>query len=529
MSKNKLNLFGIYFSLCGLFACSEQVITKPDTQVTAQVEAKVTANETTKVSKPNIVIFYVDDLGYGDLSSYGMTTTQTPNIDQLAQQGIRFTDAHSSAATCTPSRYSLLTGQYAFRNNAAILPGDAPLIIDHTKATLPKMLKRAGYKTAVVGKWHLGLGSGLVNWNEAVTPGPIELGFDYSFLLPATGDRVPTVYLENHHVVNLDPNDPITVSYKERIGDRPVGTERPDLLKQQADLQHSATIVNGISRIGWMKGGKSAEWRDEDFPYVFTDKAINFIQEAKDQPFMLFFPFSDIHVPRVPNENFAGKSGMGPRGDAILQMDWMTGRIVDELKRLNLFDNTIILFSSDNGPVMDDGYADQAEALKGTHDPSGGFRGGKYSAYEAGTRVPMIVTYPKGMNKKGESDALISHIDFYKSLAELVDTSLLEGEAIDSENVLEALLDPDKDGRTEMLEESFTLSLREGKWKYVAPFSGTTPDWLANKTAIENGLQTSPQLFDLSNDQYEQLNIAHKHPSIVARLQARIEHIKLLK
>ncbi|WP_083690245.1 sulfatase-like hydrolase/transferase [Colwellia sp. UCD-KL20] len=508
---------GIALSFLCMAACSENTISTVNT-----------ANDV-KQSKPNVVIFYVDDLGYGDISSYGMTSTTTPNVDALAADGIRFTDAHSSAATCTPSRYSLLTGQFAFRNNAAILPGDAPLIIDHTKPTLPKMMKKAGYKTAVIGKWHLGLGVGQVDWNEAVMPGPIELGFDYSFLIPATGDRVPTVYLENHHVVGLDKNDPITVSYKERIGDRPVGTERPDLLKQTADLQHSATIVNGVSRIGWMAGGKSAEWVDEDFPFVFTDKAIEFIQQSKNEPFMLFFPFHDIHVPRSPNKMFAGKSGMGPRGDAILQMDWMTGQIVDELKKQGIYDNTLIIFSSDNGPVVDDGYFDQSVELIGDHDPSGGFRGGKYSAYESGTRVPMIVTYPDKLKNKGESDALISHIDFYKSLASLVGINLASGEAIDSQNVLPALLDSTKEARTEMLEESFTLALREGRWKYIAPFSGSTPDWLANKTAIENGLMNGAQLFDLDVDPSEQHNIVAKHPDIAKKLQQRIDELKALK
>ncbi|NQY36971.1 MAG: arylsulfatase [Alteromonadaceae bacterium] len=479
--------------------------------------------------KPNIVILYVDDLGYGDLSSYGMKSINTPNVDKLAAEGIRFTDAHSSAATCTPSRYSLLTGQYAFRNNAAILPGDAPLIIDPEIPTLPKMLKKAGYATAVVGKWHLGLGRGQVDWNKAVKPGPLEIGFDYSFLMPATGDRVPTVYLENHHVVGLDPNDPITISYEAKVGNRPVGTERPDLLKQKADLQHSATIVNGISRIGWMKGGKSAEWVDEDFPHVFTEKAIDWMTEHKDEPFMLFFPFHDIHVPRVPNEMFQGKSPMGVRGDAILQMDWMTGQIVNHLKELGIYDNTIIIYSSDNGPVLDDGYFDQADTLVGDHDPSGGFRGGKYSAYEAGTRVPMIVTYPNGMKKAGVSDALFSHIDLYKSLAELAGVALAKDEAIDSTNLLATLLDATADGRDEMLEEAFTLSLRSGKWKYIQPATKPTPDWLANKHAIENGLSAKPQLFDISVDQLEQNNIAAQYPDIVKQLDNKIEAIKNIK
>ncbi|MBH0022465.1 MULTISPECIES: sulfatase family protein [unclassified Pseudoalteromonas] len=494
------------------------------------IELKENKNKVSSLNdKPNIVIFYVDDLGYGDLSSYGMKQAQTPNIDALAAEGIRFTDAHSSAATCTPSRYSMLTGQYAFRNNAAILPGDAPLIIDHNKPTLPKMLQKAGYKTGVVGKWHLGLGDGFVDWNKAVKPGPIELGFDYSFLIPATADRVPTVFLENHHVVNLDPNDPITISYEKRIGNRPVGTEHPELLKMSADLQHSNTIVDGVSRIGWMAGGKSAEWKDEEFPHIFTKKAIDFINDNKGESFMLFFPFSDIHVPRVPNKMFANKSGMGPRGDAILQMDWMSGQIIDELKKQDLYDNTLIIFSSDNGPVMDDGYADQAEELRGDHDPAAGYRGGKYSAYEAGTRVPMIITYPKGIKNNGDSNALVSHIDIYKSLAELAGVKLDESEAIDSENMLPAFLDAKESGRTEMLEESFTLAIRSGNWKYIAPFNGTTPDWLANKTAIENGLKTKSQLFDLSKDRNEQHNVADKYPKLVFSLQAKIDKIKARK
>ncbi len=503
--------------------------TEPESNTDSVAESKPESKSDSNRKKPNIVILYVDDLGYGDLSSYGMKSINTPNVDQLAAEGIKFTDAHSSAATCTPSRYSLLTGQYAFRNNAAILPGDAPLIIDPEIPTLPKMLKKAGYATAVVGKWHLGLGRGEVDWNQAVKPGPLEIGFDYSFLMPATGDRVPTVYLENHHVVGLDPADPITISYEAKVGNRPLGTERPDLLKQKADLQHSATIVNGISRIGWMKGGKSAEWVDEEFPHVFTEKAIEWVTEHKDEPFMLFFPFHDIHVPRVPNEMFIGKSPMGPRGDAILQMDWMTGQIVNKLKELGIYNNTIIVYSSDNGPVLDDGYYDQADTLVGDHDPSGGFRGGKYSAYEAGTRVPMIVTYPDGMKQAGVSDALFSHIDLYKSLAELAGVTLPKDEAIDSTNLLPTLLDATADGRDEMLEEAFTLSLRSGKWKYIQPATKATPDWLANKHAIENGLSSEPQLFDISVDQLEQNNIAAEYPHIIKQLDDKITAIQNLK
>ena len=498
----------------GLIACSggEKASTTP-----AEVAAKPT--------KPNVVIFYVDDLGYGDLSSYGATAVQTPNVDALAAEGIRFLDGHSPAATCTPSRFSMFTGRLAIRQKAAIINGDAPLVIPHEKQTMMDMFKEAGYATAAIGKWHLGVGNGNVNWNEAVKPGPLEIGFDYSLIIPATGDRVPTAYLEGHHIKNLDLNDPITVSYGEKIGDRPVGRENPELLKFGADDQHSDSIVNGISRIGYMAGGKSAEWKDEDFPIVFTNRAKEWIGENKDQPFFLFFPFNDIHVPRAPNPMFVGKTTMGPRGDGIVQMDWMTGQIVAELKKQGVYDNTIIIFSSDNGPVLDDGYDDGAREMLGEHNPAGIFRGGKYSAYEAGTRVPLIISWPNGIKNGGESDALISHIDFFRSFANLLDIELPNDVAIDSADILEAMIDAKADGRNEMIEESFTLSLRDGDWKYIRPFAGTTPGWLANKFEIENGLSPKPQLFKLSEDLTESQNLAEQHPEIVDRMEQRLKEI----
>lgn len=477
-----------------------------------------------KKASPNIVIFYVDDLGYADLSCYGAKGVETPNVDRLAEEGLRFTDAHSSAATCTPSRYSLLTGQYAFRNNAAILPGDAPLLIDPDLPTLPKMLKKAGYTTGVVGKWHLGLGRGEVNWNEEVKPGPLEVGFDYSFLLPSTGDRVPTVYLEKYSVVNATSSDPISISYSDPVGDRPTGLSNPELLKMPADTQHSNTIINGISRIGYMAGGESALWVDEEFPDVFTGKAVDFIETNKEQPFFLFFSFHDIHVPRAPHPRFVGKSEMGPRGDAIVQMDWMTGVIMEALEKNGLDENSLVIFTSDNGPVLDDGYTDYAVEMVGEHNPSGPFRGGKYSAYEAGTRMPTI-TYWKGRIKAGQNDALWSQVDLYASLAALVNQPLGEYEAIDSEDVLPVILGQSSKGRIWMLEESFTLSLRKDFWKYIAPIQRQKPDWLANKD-IEGGFQDTPQLYNLKEDPREQRNLIKRQPDLVLEMQKKLQEIQ---
>ncbi|MBT1689915.1 sulfatase family protein [Dawidia soli] len=470
-------------------------------------------------AKPNIIVFYVDDLGYADVGCYGAVGVATPHIDTLARQGVRFTDAHCGAATCTPSRYSLLTGRYAFRNKAAILPGDAPLLIDTAHQTLPGMLREAGYTTAVVGKWHLGRGRGKIDWNHHIAPGANEVGFDYSFLLPATGDRVPTVYVENGNVVNLDPADPITVNYQQPLEEtEPVHS---DSLKMKADPQHSNTVVNGVSRIGFMKGGRRAHWVDEDFPHVFNEKALAFIDGARDKPFFLFYSFHDIHVPRMPHADFVGKSTLGPRGDAIAQVDWVVGQIVAALKQKGLADNTLIVFTSDNGPVLDDGYEDQAVQRIGNHVPGGAFRGGKYSAYEAGTRVPTIVWWPAQV-KHRVSHALLTQVDLLASLAALVHAPSVQN--IDSEDHLNAWLGQDTTGRRVMIEESFTLSVREGRWKYIQPFNGPMPTWMDNKK-IEHGLSNTGQLYDLEHDPGEKQNLAGKLPEQAGRMQRALDAI----
>ncbi len=486
----------------------------------------VTATAAAGDPGPNIIIFYIDDLGYGDVGSYGAVGIETPSIDRLAANGVRFTDAHSSAATCTPSRYSLLLGEHGFRLDADILDGDAPLLIRPGRSTLASLLKRAGYATGVVGKWHLGLGNGDLDWNGDISPGPLDIGFDYAFLLPATGDRVPTVYVENTSVVDLDAADPIAISYAGKVGERPTGYENPGLLRFAADPQHSDTIVNGVSRIGHMGGGESALWVDEDFPDIFTARALQFIRDHQDQSFFLFHSFHDIHVPRLPHPRFEGLSTMGPRGDAIAQVDWMVGEVVAELESLGIAENTLLIFTSDNGPVLDDGYADQSVTLLGEHRPAGPFRGGKYSAYEAGTRVPTIVYWP-GAVQASVSDALVSQLDLYASIAALVGVDVADGEATDSRNHLDTWLGRSDAGREYLLEESVgTLSLRKGHWKYILPFDGRGGlEWVADDKDIEGGFVMAPQLFDLDHDIGEQVNLADRYPALVEELDAEARRI----
>lgn len=472
---------------------------------------------------PNIVVIYADDLGYGDVSCYGATAIRTPNIDRLASQGRRFVNAHAPAATCTPSRYALLTGEYAWRRKGTnVLPGDASLVIEPGRTTLPSMLRAAGYETAVVGKWHLGLGRGSVDWNGAIAPGPLEVGFDYSFILPATGDRVPCVFVENRRVVGLDAADPISVSYATPVGSEPTGREHPELLKMRPSHGHDQSIVNGISRIGYMSGGRTARWVDEDIADTITAKAVAFIERRRERPFFLYFATHDIHVPRVPHPRFAGKSGMGPRGDAILELDWSVGQIVAALDRGGLTRNTLVIFTSDNGPVVDDGYQDQAVEKLGGHRPAGPLRGGKYSAFDAGTRVPFVARWPGGVTR-GTTGALVCQIDFLSSFAGLVGRRLAETDAPDSVDILRALLGRSNTGRSTLVEQAAALSLISGRWKYIEPNAGAA---VARNTNIELGNDRAPQLYDLHIDIGERRNVASEHPDKVRELAAELERLR---
>lgn len=477
--------------------------------------------------RPNIVFIYADDLGYGDLSCYGATKVNTPHIDALAKDGLKFLNAFATSSTCTPSRYSLLTGQYAWRESGTgIAPGNAALIIPTDMNTLPKMLQQAGYKTGIVGKWHLGLGTEAgINWNKEIKPGPLETGFDYCFVIPATADRVPTVYLENRHIVNLDSTDPLAVDYEKKVGDEPTGAENPELLKMKLSEGHAQTIVNGISRIGYMSGGQRARWKDEDIALDITQKSIDFIDTHQEQPFFLMLATNDIHVPRSPNEIFIGKSGMGPRGDAILQLDWTVGEVVKALDSLELTEKTLIIVSSDNGPVLDDGYADFANELLNEHQPAGGYRGGKYSAYDAGTRVPFIVYWPSNI-RPGISRAHLSQVDLYASLAELTQQKLAANDAPDSFALSDALMGQERSsGREHIVQHALSgaLSLIRGDWKYIEPVAGPKTQPV---TKIELGNSTVPQLFNLADDRSEQTNLYRDYPEKLQEMENLLKQIK---
>jgi arylsulfatase A-like enzyme len=486
--------------------------------------ASLTVSCKKEVKKPNIIIIYADDLGYGDVSCYGASRINTPNIDRMASEGLKFTNAHCTSSTSTPSRYSLLTGEYAWRKKGTgIAPGDAPAIIAPGRTTIATVMHNAGYKTGVVGKWHLGLGNaGGPEWNGEIEAGPLDIGFDYNYIIPATGDRVPCVFVENRRVVRLDPNDPIKVSFKEPILVEPTGKDHPELLKMFPSHGHDQTIVNGISRIGYMSGGKSALWVDENIADTLTTKALNFIKENRKKPFFLYFATHDIHVPRVPNQRFAGRSGMGPRGDAILEFDWAVGQILGCLDNLGLTENTLVIVTSDNGPVVDDGYKDQAVELLNGHTPAGPLRGGKYSLFDGGTRVVFIAKW-KGKIKPGISDALFSQIDLMGSFAALTGQKLSYDEGPDSFNNLDVLLGRKDKGREWLVEQSGRLTIIKDDWKYIEPGPGKK---LLTDTNTETGNDTLPQLYNLRIDLGEKNNVAPENMDLVNVLSSLLDKIK---
>ena len=484
--------------------------------------------------KPNVIIIYADDLGYGDLQCYGAKNVETPNINKLANNGIRFTNAHAVASTSTPSRYSLLTGEYAWRRKGTdVAPGNAGLIIRPEQFTMADMFKSEGYSTCAIGKWHLGLGdkTGTQDWNALIPAALGDLGFDYHYIMAATADRVPCVFIENGRVANYDASAPIQVSYEHNFDGEPTGKDNPELLKLKHSHGHDMSVVNGIGCIGYMKGGGKALWKDENIADSITSHAINFIKEHQNKPFFMYFATNDVHVPRYPHQRFRGKNKMGLRGDAIVQFDWTVGEIMKTLDKYKLTNNTLVILSSDNGPVVDDGYADKAEELLNGHEPTGGYRGNKYSAFEGGTLIPAIVSWPNKVAKGEVCHVLMSQIDWLASLGELIGAKLPQGSAPDSESHLANLLGNKNNERTWIIEQNNTrvLSVCTPKWKYIEPNDGGKMITWGPK--IETGNNPLPQLYNMIESKTETNNVANQYPEVVYELQnvLRRERAKTIK
>lgn len=473
-------------------------------------------------AKPNIIFILTDDLGYGDLGCYGATKVRTPNLDRLASQGCRFTDAHATASVCTPTRFALLTGRYAWRQQGTgIAAGDCPALIEPGTTTVASMLKGAGYRTGLVGKWHLGLGNPpRTDYNREIKPGPLELGFDDAFFIPATGDRVPCVFVENHRVAGYDPADPIEVSFGKKIGSDPTATDPEVKLKIQGGPGHKDTVVNGIPRIGFMSGGKAARWVDENIADTLAARAVKFIEDHKSGPFFLYLATHDIHEPMAPHPRFRGTSDCGWRGDVIHQLDWTVGEVLAALDRLQLADRTLVVFTSDNGGAIKDTYDDGTNALHGRQPPNGILRGSKGSLYEGGHRVPFLARWPGHIAAGNTSGQLMGHVDMLATFAALAGVPLPPAAGPDSCNRLPALLGAPPDPATArgplVLQNNgmSPLALREGEWILIQEGGGKA--------------QQNPtfELYHLATDLAQSNNVAAAEPERVKTMAARLEKIR---
>ncbi len=472
------------------------------------------------IKKPrNIVFILADDLGWGDVSCYGATPGLTPFLDAYAKHAVRFTDAHAPASTCTPTRYAIFTGQYAWRKpGTGIAPGDSALLIDTQIPTLPKLMKASGMVTGAIGKWHLGMGPGpgKTNWNKPISPSANDIGFDYTFLMAATADRTPCVYVENGQVVGLDPNDPIEVNYKHNYPGEPDGKRDRASLKMDWDFGHNNAIVNDIGRIGYMKGGHNARWRDEDMADIFVEKAISFIEAHQNESFFLYLGTNDIHVPRVPHPRFVGSTPFGPRGDVTRQFDDSVRRIIEKLQALGLEQDTLVVITSDNGPMVNDGYKDRAEELLGSHKPAGDWRGHKYLPYEGGHRIPFFVAWPGVIPGGQTNSALISLVDLGATFAAMRSVSLPDNALPDSFDQSATFLNPSApSSRQNLICQDYQLNLRAGDWKYIVPRpAGNTP---STKNNPLNG-----QLYNLRQDPSEKNNLVKQEPERAKAMYATL-------
>ncbi|PAY18867.1 arylsulfatase [Rhodopirellula sp. SM50] len=483
---------------------------------------------------PNVVLIFADDLGYGDLGCYGASHVQTPNIDRLAAEGRRFTDAHSVSAVCTPSRYALLTGQYPLRGNGGRgiwgpAPVTSPLLVDTEKTTIADVFKNSGYSTAAFGKWHLGFGQEKNDWQEPLRPGPQDLGFDYYFGMPVVNSAPPYVFVENDRIVGSDPDDPLVYLGRNTKGATPITPIPPEAAQRSRNQFGGAKEAHKL-------------FNDYKVGTTLAERSVEWINARKDEPFFLYLATTNIHHPFTPAKRFQGTSQCGLYGDFIHELDWIVGEVLACLEENGLSDNTLVIFTSDNGGMFNHGG--QA-AFKAGHRQNGDLLGFKFGVWEGGHRVPLIVRWPGKVKGGTISNQLIGNVDMLATFAALTQQQLDKAEQADSVNMLPAFVgEPQKPIRDHLVlapHKGTHLSVRKGKWMYIpgqgsGGFGGRKPGdhTFAGPPAvsfvgsvnsdIEHGKikQDAPpaQLYDLEADVSQTRNVYNERPEVVKELNA---------
>lgn len=480
------------FTLFSVLSACNMSSTKP----IAQSEAERPSNMATK---PNIVIIFADDMGFGDIQSYNAESlVPTPNLNALAAEGMKFTDAHSSSAVCTPSRYSLLTGRYAWRTELkkGVLNAESPLLIDTKRETIAGMLKKADYQTIMVGKWHLGLGEGQPDYSGLLSPGPNILGFDYFYGIPASLDMAPYVYIENEQVVS-----PLTG-------------------KKIAASKHRRGGGEGF----WRKGEIGDGFNHQEVLPKLTEKAVGKIAEAatNDKPFFMYFSLPSPHTPWLPAKDFQGVSGAGSYGDFAANTDHVVGQVTAAIRAAGIEDNTIVIYSSDNGA-----HWKPQDITQYTHRANGDWRGQKADIYEGGHRVPLIIKWPEKVQTGSQSAAPIVLNDIVRTMASIAGVQPKQGAATDSYDFSPVLLgQSDKFKREPMIHHSIQgrFAIRVGDWKLV---EGKGSGGFSKPANIKAKKGQSPfELYNLALDPAEQTNLADKEPARVKSMLIKLNDIR---
>lgn len=488
--------------------------------------------------KPNIVLFFVDDLGYGDVSALNPDSKiKTVNLDKLADRGIKFSDSHATSAVCSPSRYGLLTGRYNWRSRlkSYVLPGDSESLIEEDRETMASMLKKEGYQTAAVGKWHLGLGwqlldeknyekygldpkdfeegehqhgrdgvfdpsvgvfdfEGLdIDYSKPISFGPNQLGFDYFYGTPASLDQPPFVIIENDRV-----------------------TEEPNAISGVANLDRRGAT----EQQEWQNGVIAPNFVHIDVPDMMQNKVLDLVGKYSetDDPFFIYYPNHLVHGPLIPKPEFQGKSGIGIYGDFVLQLDSYVGEIMEKLEEKGIFDDTIFIFTSDNG-VSGVAGLDHLKSIG--HESSYDFRGTKFDIYEGGHREPTIIAYPNMIEGGQTSAAMVSHSDLYHTIADLLGIKTEDDEGEDSISNLPIWTGEKEEVRTDIIHSSANggFSIRRGFWKLIM----IKDSGAAFPTGDSKDYYVASQLYDLRDDVGEENNIIAEHPELVETLTRALE------
>lgn len=491
-----------------------------------QTEAQI------KPEKPNVVIIFADDMGYGDVSYLNPEARSfTPHIDNLARNGIHFTNAHASASVCTPSRYGLLTGRYAWRSASGgrVVNGFGKPVIEEDRETIASLFKKEGYATACIGKWHLGLnwqtkadaegpifdgdtGYSNVDYSKKVTQGPNDYGFDYSFIHPASLDMPPYVFLRNQKTV--DPEVMLTSDvYPDRLEDTEIFWDKKHTNEKD---------VYWDKMVWWRRGEISKSFRVEDCLTAILEEGISFIEnqvsEKPDEPFFMYMPLTAPHSPWLPTDQFKGKSSIGTYGDFVMNVDHVVGQVKEKLTQLGIEDNTLIVFSSDNGA-----YWPQSEVELHGHEANWGSRGQKGDIWDGGHRIPLIISWPAKVDAPLVYDHLVSLTDLFATFSDLNGQSPDGGE--DSFSFFHVFGgNTSKPTRNAMIHQSSGgfFSIRMDGWKFIDGLGSggfTAPGRI---TPVPDG--PTGQLYHITSDSLETSNVYLQHPEVVEKLESELKN-----